>query len=94
MRGDWVRQPGVRVAHRGTHVFEVRRKHGLNVTFNGEARAQPALATAPEAIGTGNFRDLDAAATRMAILAAADLGGDVLRACRGSGTARPTRMRA
>lgn len=46
------------------------RRSGLRVTFNKEARQRfLAFATSPEATWSGNFRDLNAAVTRMATLA-------------------------
>jgi transcriptional regulatory protein RtcR len=47
------------------------RKQGVNVTFSREARERfLRFATSPEATWPGNFRDLNAAVTRMATLAA------------------------
>ena len=47
------------------------RMHGMKVTFNKEAREQfLKFATAADANWAGNFRDLNAAVTRMATLAA------------------------
>jgi transcriptional regulatory protein RtcR len=47
------------------------RTHGMKVTFNKEAREQfLKFATASDAVWAGNFRDLNAAVTRMATLAA------------------------
>jgi transcriptional regulatory protein RtcR len=46
-------------------------RHGQKVTFNKEARLHfLKFATAPDAMWAGNFRDLNAAVTRMATLAA------------------------
>ena len=51
---------------------EFRRKHGVNVTFNREASDRfIRFATGSDATWAGNFRDLNAAVTRMATLAAA-----------------------
>ena len=50
---------------------QLTRRTGRRVTFNREARERfLAFATAPEATWDGNFRDLNAAVTRMATLAA------------------------
>lgn len=51
---------------------EWARRQGRRVTFNREARMRfLAFARQPDALWTGNFRDLNAAVTRMATLAAA-----------------------
>lgn len=50
---------------------EYARKNGVNVTFNAEAREKfLRFATSPRALWSGNFRDLNAAVTRMATLSA------------------------
>jgi transcriptional regulatory protein RtcR len=47
------------------------KKNGVNVTFNAEARQRfLKFATGPDALWAGNFRDLNAAVTRMATLSA------------------------